>query len=115
MVYPINSSTAQDKIELGLIKVLPLMIILSLLASGAKAAEDNSETEQNGQSSNSPDMEFLEFLGSFETDSGDWIDPTELLQVEFEQLLKDAEALKGKQPDDYSETDSKQERSKDEN
>ena len=47
-------------------------------------------------------MEFLEFLGSFETDSGEWVDPTELLQVEFELLLEDAELEKTKQPNDTS-------------
>jgi len=34
-----------------------------------------------------PDLEFLEFLGSFETHSGDWIDPTELMLPEFQELL----------------------------
>ena len=82
--------------------MLQLLIVLCLFTSGAKAAEDNLETELEGQSSNLPDMEFLEFLGSFETDSGEWVDPTELLQVEFELLLEDAELQKTKQPNDTS-------------
>ena len=102
MVCPISTCRAKNKSEPRVTKVLQLMIVLSLFTSGARAAEDNLETEIEEQSSNLPDMEFLEFLGSFETDSGDWVDPTELLQIEFELLLKDAEVQKGKQPDDAS-------------
>jgi len=102
VVCPISTCRAKNKSELGLAKVLQLLIVLCLFTSGAKAAEDNLETELEGQSSNLPDMEFLEFLGSFETDSGEWVDPTELLQVEFELLLEDAELEKTKQPNDTS-------------
>lgn len=38
-----------------------------------------------------PDLEFLEFLGQFETDDGQWIDPGSLLSEEFEDLLNVAE------------------------
>lgn len=38
-----------------------------------------------------PDLEFLEFLGQFETDDGQWIDPGSLLADEFEDLLDAAE------------------------
>lgn len=38
-----------------------------------------------------PDLEFLEFLGQFETDDGQWIDPGSLLSEEFEDLLSVAE------------------------
>ena len=102
MVCPISTCKAKNKSEPGLTKVLQLLIVLSLFTSGAKAAEDNLETELEEQSSNLPDMEFLEFLGSFETDSGEWVDPTELLQIEFELLLEDAELQKTKQPNDTS-------------
>jgi len=32
-------------------------------------------------------MELLEFLGQFETDAGEWIDPDSLLAEEFTDLL----------------------------
>lgn len=41
----------------------------------------------NQQDSALPDLEFLEFLGQFETDSGQWIDPNSLLSEEFGELL----------------------------
>lgn len=40
-----------------------------------------------------PDLEFLEFLGQFETDDGQWIDPGSLLAEEFEDLLNVAENI----------------------
>ncbi|GJM12321.1 MAG: hypothetical protein DHS20C12_07240 [Pseudohongiella sp.] len=42
---------------------------------------------ENEQSEESPDLEFLEFLGTFETDAGEWIDPDSLLTDEFTELL----------------------------
>ena len=39
-----------------------------------------------------PDLEFLEFLGQFETDDGQWIDPGSLLAEEFDDLLAVAES-----------------------
>ena len=39
-----------------------------------------------------PDLEFLEFLGSFETDEGEWIDPASLLAEEFSTLFDAAVA-----------------------
>lgn len=40
-----------------------------------------------------PDLEFLEFLGQFETDDGQWIDPGSLLAEEFDDLLNVAENI----------------------
>ena len=37
-----------------------------------------------------PDLEFLEFLGQFESDEGEWIDPGSLLADEFSDLLNAA-------------------------
>ncbi len=34
-----------------------------------------------------PDLALLEFLGSFETDNGEWIAPDSLLDSNFQQLL----------------------------
>lgn len=51
------------------------LIILGLFfpPAGALAAEDGDETL--------PDMELLEFIGEWETESGEWIDPAELYEV----------------------------------
>ena len=53
---------------------------ISGLFSNAYAAED-----EPGEVT--PDLEFLEFLGQFETDAGEWVDPNSLLTEEFTELL----------------------------
>jgi len=40
-----------------------------------------------------PDLELIEFLGQFETDSGEWIEPDSLLTENFEDLLRVAEDI----------------------
>jgi len=35
-----------------------------------------------------PSMEFLEFLGEWETEEGEWIDPVELENEEFGKLIE---------------------------
>ena len=47
--------------------------------------ETNTSTEAN-----LPDLEFLEFLGQFETDNGEWVAPGILMAEEFEILLEAA-------------------------
>ena len=91
------------------------MLALSLLASGARAADEKKDVEAEEQQRNLPNLELLEFLGSFETDSGEWISPTELIQNEFELLLKDVESQKGKQSVSSGENDTKQDSLKGEN
>ncbi len=91
------------------------MLALSLLASGARAADGKKDVEPEEQQRNLPNLELLEFLGSFETDSGEWISPTELIQNEFELLLKDVESQKGKQSVSSGENDTKQDSLKGEN
>jgi len=51
-------------------------------------ALSNTVAAENEQSEDVPDLEFLEFLGQFETDSGEWIDPDSLLTEEFTDLLE---------------------------
>ncbi|MEZ5491498.1 MAG: hypothetical protein R3F50_14425 [Gammaproteobacteria bacterium] len=46
-------------------------------------------------SAQEPDLEFLEFLGSFETNSGEWISPAELMQPEFREFLDSARSSSG--------------------
>ncbi len=43
---------------------------------------------ENDQLETMPDLEFLEFLGQFETDAGEWIEPDSLLTDEFSDLLE---------------------------
>lgn len=52
--------------------------------SAAQGAENEPADQQNP---NLPSLEFLEFLGQFETDSGQWIEPGSLLTEEFGNLL----------------------------
>ena len=74
MDYPIRST--------GLITVM----LLTCPPAGSAA-----ENLQSTDSGSLPSLEFLEFLGRFETDSGEWVNPEELMQAEFEQLLKNVE------------------------
>jgi hypothetical protein len=53
--------------------------MLLMSASNCSIAQD----EEIGE----PDLELLEFLGSFETDDGEWIAPDSLLDSNFQQLL----------------------------
>tara|TARA_B110000444_G_C18612330_1_gene488234 strand:- start:175 stop:417 length:243 start_codon:yes stop_codon:yes gene_type:complete len=48
----------------------------------------NTVAAENEQSEDAPDLEFLEFLGQFETDAGEWIDPDSLITKEFTELLE---------------------------
>ena len=54
------------------------------LISTSQGAENEHGAEQNPAL---PDLEFLEFLGQFETDEGEWIDPGSLMAEEFTDLL----------------------------
>tara|TARA_R110002073_G_scaffold221415_3_gene381553 strand:- start:88 stop:315 length:228 start_codon:yes stop_codon:yes gene_type:complete len=47
----------------------------------------NAYAAENEQNETLPDLEFLEFLGQFETDAGEWIDPDSLAAEEFTELL----------------------------
>lgn len=62
--------------------VLPLALML-LMVTGARAADQQSGDVQAG----APPLELLEFLGQWETDDGEWIDPQELEDPELVKLL----------------------------
>lgn len=64
-------------------RLLSLLLFVSF--SAANAAEEEIENEIEV-----PSLEFLEFLGSFETDEGEWIDPESLMSEEFTDLLQAA-------------------------
>lgn len=57
-----------------------MLACMSGLISSTHAAENEQDVTE-------PDLEFLEFLGQFETDAGEWIDPDSLLAEEFTELL----------------------------
>ncbi len=53
--------------------------------------EENNNSEQNEEQQaefDIPDLEFIEFLGQFETDAGEWIAPGNLLMNEFDDFLE---------------------------
>lgn len=62
---------------------------LLAMLSPAYSAEQALDESENAEL---PDLEFLEFLGSFETDEGEWIDPGSLLAEEFSTLFNAAVA-----------------------
>ena len=60
-----------------------ILLGLLLLSSSNKlsaAASDEANIEI-------PDLEFLEFLGQFQTDEGEWINPISLNTDEFDEIL----------------------------
>lgn len=58
-------------------------LLIALLISGAPVyAERPSNGDQNNSSDASPSLELLEYLGEFETEDGEWIDPEELEQMD---------------------------------
>jgi hypothetical protein len=50
----------------------------------------NPEPQAADVQEETPSIEFLEFLGEWETDEGEWIAPEELADDEFAQLLEAA-------------------------
>lgn len=79
----------------------------SLLLAYLAGAFSNAVAAENAQNEATPDLGFLEFLGQFETDAGEWIDPDSLLTEEFTELL-DASAdasSDGNLPNNSSQTD----------
>ena len=51
-----------------------LVLIISTPAIPAEPDESAAQTEGQAQ----PDLELLEFLGGFETQQGEWLDPLDL-------------------------------------
>ena len=72
----------------GIIEISLADKILALCMLGLFATAYGAENERIAEASaNLPDLEFLEFLGQFETDEGEWIDPGSLMAEEFTMLL----------------------------
>lgn len=66
---------------------IALIWLLGGVAVSAHSAE-NDDTDNGAPEA--PNLELLEFLGQFETDEGQWIDPDSLLTDEFAALLQAA-------------------------
>lgn len=56
-------------------------ILLSGLLSTPAFAQEPEQTRKTSEESETPSLEFLEFLGDWETEDGEWIDPEELDQI----------------------------------
>lgn len=67
------------------LKIYSDRILLFAFMAGSLSSTVAAQSEQ---SDDAPDLEFLEFLGQFETDAGEWIDPDSLLTEEFTELLE---------------------------
>ncbi len=64
--------------------LLPVVLML-LAGSGAKAADQSGS---DAPTAALPPLELLEFLGQWETDDGEWIDPQALEDPELASLLE---------------------------
>lgn len=60
------------------------------------------QAAENEQALQLPDLELLEFLGSFQTDNGEWVEPESLLTVEFAELLNLAAEMDAAQEDNVN-------------
>lgn len=70
--------------------IRPASLIIFVLLTSPPAGSA-AENPQSSDTFDAPSLELLEFLGSFETDAGEWISPGELMQPNFEQLLESVE------------------------
>ena len=73
------------------IRAKPLISFLGLVLISFINSAFGAEQEPNTTAGpEMPDLEFLEFLGQFETDEGEWMDPSSLMADEFTVLLNAA-------------------------
>ena len=63
------------------------MLLSPALAYSAENDEPGAHTIATSQ----PSMELIEFLGDFETEQGEWLDPTDLDCAAFPDLEQDNE------------------------
>jgi hypothetical protein len=67
------------------------ILLLGLLSAPAFAQEPE-QARKKVEEAETPSLELLEFLGDWETDDGEWIDPEELEQIALtEQEQKEYE------------------------
>ena len=62
----------------GKARLWSTILLLGLLSSPTFAQEPD---QAGSEESEIPSLELLEFLGDWETDDGEWIDPEELEQI----------------------------------
>jgi len=72
--------------DLGLVEKAFALCLLGLISTAHGAENEHGAID----SPELPDLEFLEFLGQFETDEGEWIAPISLMAEEFTDLLNAA-------------------------
>lgn len=70
-------------------RVSVCLVLLSSISCIYAEELMNNETE-----STMPSMDFLEFLGEWETEQGEWIDPEILEDNEIEKLIEEAAEIK---------------------
>ena len=69
------------------------VLLLGLLSSPALAQEPG-QVGASQENIETPSLEFLEFLGDWETEDGEWIDPEELEQISIAEQEYDDEQQK---------------------
>lgn len=74
--------------------VSALAILLLVAPQAARLAEQLAEDPEQPL----PNLELLEFLGSFETNSGEWVDPIQFLEPEVGQFLDRTELQQKETP-----------------
>lgn len=72
---------------LGVGVTSPLVLAVDAPQQAVQAATPAAEGEEEGES---PSLEFLEFLGQWETDEGEWISPEDLANEDFVELIDSA-------------------------
>lgn len=98
--------TNQTFCEDGSIACLPKsssleIILIAACITGLVSNTHGAEAEQIDLNNTlTPDLEFLEFLGQFETDAGEWIYPDKLLAEDFVGLFTEPiDAASGNEPE----------------
>ena len=64
------------------------LFLLLLTYSVTTQAADN--VDENNSTSELPDLTLLEFIGRWETDEGEWINPVDFIDGDFAQLIESA-------------------------
>jgi hypothetical protein len=74
-----------------------LLVAIPLVGDPASAQPQSSEDSQSAsetrarQDDAGPSLEFLEFLGTWESSSGEWIDPVEVQSADWPSAADDAD------------------------
>ncbi len=81
----------------GKARLWSTVLLLGLLNSPALAQEPGQVRESaSKENTEMPSLELLEFLGDWETDDGEWIDPEELEQIAIADQEQEVEDEKQK-------------------